>query len=83
VSTAVEDESMDIREMPMFNLVGDRQWKDTVVKMCLCGCDQFWMLTRFEDDGNIGGYFLDMFCAQCGAWYKAPIPPKDDDLVTS
>lgn len=83
MSTAVEDheqEPLDIRAMPIDNQTGDQTWKDTVVKQCICGCDQFWVLTKFDDDGSIGGYFLDIICAMCGSWYKAPTP-EDDNLV--
>lgn len=67
-------EVKDIREMPIDNLTGDRTWKDTVATQCICGCAQFWVLTKFDEDGSVGAYFLDMICAMCGAWFKSPTP---------
>lgn len=64
----------DIRSMPINNATSERIWKDTIVRQCICGCDQFWVLTKFEDDGEIAGYFTDALCAMCNAWVKVPTP---------
>lgn len=42
--------------------------------MCPCGCEIWNLKTIFDDDGEIGMYFLDMECAECGTLATAPTP---------
>jgi len=50
--------------------------------VCPCGCEIWNLKTIFDDDGEIGMYFLDMECAECGTLATAPMPEgteiKDD-----
>lgn len=44
-----------------------------VSHVCFCGCFVFNLRVSF-DDYEIGMYFLDMTCAECGASHRAPTP---------
>ena len=44
---------------------------------CLCGCDQFAAIVKF-DEGKIGFYFLDVRCASCHAYLIAPTEVDDE-----
>ncbi len=81
MSVAIEDEQkepLDIRAMPIGNETGDQTWKDTIVRQCICGSNQFWVLTSFDDDGTVGGYFTDAICGFCGSWVKVPTEIDND-----
>ena len=41
------------------------------IHQCICGCDLFHVLMRFEDK-KPAFYFTEMLCASCGALAKAP-----------
>jgi hypothetical protein len=54
-------ESMDIRGMP--------------TTICPCGSMVWNLKAIFEQDtGNIGMYFMDMECSECGTLATAPTP---------
>lgn len=38
---------------------------------CLCGCDLFHIMARFES-GQVAQYFTDAVCTACGSWLVAP-----------
>jgi hypothetical protein len=63
-------ESMDIRGNP--------------TRVCPCSSDTWNVKVKFDEDGDIGMYFLDMECASCGTLATAPTPIdgeiEDDDL---
>jgi hypothetical protein len=41
----------------------------------LCDCGSFvWLVKASFDDYEISSYFLDMECASCGSYAKAPTP---------
>ena len=48
--------------------------RGTSTKSCPCGCDIWNLKVIFDDDGEIGMYFLDMECAECGTLATAPTP---------
>ncbi len=48
--------------------------RGTPTKSCPCGCDIWNLKVIFDDDGEIGMYFLDMECAECGTLATAPTP---------
>lgn len=52
--------SMDLRGKP--------------TKVCVCGCDVWKLLVKWDDDDTIGMYFLDMECLECGSKATAPTP---------
>lgn len=75
MSVAVEDENEDIRSKPVLNMVGPRDWKDTILTECLCGSGLFYVLACFDPDlGEISGYYTDAICYGCGGWVKVPTP---------
>jgi hypothetical protein len=43
-------------------------------KVCPCGSEIWNLKVTFDDDGEIGMYFLDMECAECGTLATAPTP---------
>lgn len=48
--------------------------RGTPTSTCPCGCDIWNLKVIFDDDGEIGMYFLDMECADCGTLATAPTP---------
>ena len=70
VSTSVDD----IRSKPIDNLNGDRTWKDTVVRECICGSGLFYILACFSEEGEISGYYTEAICYGCNGWVKVPTP---------
>ena len=79
MSTAIEDDSEDIRSKPVLNLVGDRTWKDTIVTECICGSGLFYILACFDPvDKEVSGYYTEAVCYGCGAWVKVPTPIDND-----
>lgn len=42
--------------------------------VCPCGSEIWNLKTMFDRDGEIGMYFLDMECAECGTLATAPTP---------
>jgi hypothetical protein len=59
------DNAMDLRGAP--------------THVCACGCNIFNVKVIFEDY-EIGTYFLDMECANCGSWATAPTPVDREGL---
>ena len=59
------DHAMDLRGAP--------------THVCPCGCNIFNVKVIF-DDYEIGTYFLDMECAQCGSLATAPTPVDREGL---
>jgi hypothetical protein len=59
------DHAMDVRGAP--------------THVCPCGCNIFNVKVIFEDY-EIGTYFLDMECAQCGSLATAPTPVDREGL---
>ena len=48
--------------------------RGTATTVCPCGSEIWNLKTTFDDDGEIGMYFLDMECAECGTLATAPTP---------
>jgi hypothetical protein len=42
------------------------------IRVCPCGSDLWNVKCKFDDDGEIGIYFLDMRCALCDSLAVAP-----------
>jgi hypothetical protein len=57
---------------PDYTQAMDIRGEPTLV--CPCGCEIWNLKTMFDDDGEIGMYFLDMECAECGTLATAPTP---------
>lgn len=74
MSTSVDDDGEDIRSKPVLNLTGDRTWKNTIVRECICGSGLFYILACFSDEGEISGYYTEAICYGCGGWVKVPTP---------
>jgi len=49
------------------------------VRVCPCGSEIWNVKCRFDADGNIGLYFLDMRCALCDSLAVAPTPESEDN----
>lgn len=65
-------EEKDVREHGIVPN-GPRDFKDTVVEECLCGCNLFYVIAVFSE-GDLAGYYTDAVCYDCGAWVKVPTP---------
>lgn len=59
------DHAMDLRGAP--------------THVCPCGCN-IWNVKVIFDDYEIGTYFLDMECANCGSLATAPTPVDREGL---
>lgn len=44
------------------------------LRICPCGSDLWSVKCKFDTDGEIGIYFLDMNCALCDSKAVAPMP---------
>ena len=44
------------------------------IRICPCGSDLWNVKCKFDDDGELGIYFLDMRCALCDSLAVAPMP---------
>jgi len=65
---------------PDYTQAMDIRGKPTAV--CPGGCEIWKVKCKFDDDGEIDMYFLDMECAECGTLATAPTPvdlETDDD----
>ena len=54
------------------------------ITICPCGSELWNVKCKFDEDGEIGMYFLDMRCALCDSLATAPVPiwdgeDEDDD----
>ncbi len=77
-----EGEEEDMEEM--INLRPDNynnsmDLRGTPTHVCPCGCNIFNVKVIF-DDYEIGTYFLDMECANCGSLATAPTPIDREGL---
>lgn len=75
----MEDESIPITDLrPDYTSAMDVRGEATTV--CPCGCEIWNLKVVFDQDTNqIGLYFRDMECAQCGTLATAPIPIEEED----
>jgi hypothetical protein len=48
------------------------------IRICPCGSDLWDVKCKFDYDGELGIYFLDMRCALCSSIAVAPIPKLGD-----
>jgi len=48
------------------------------ISVCPCGSDLWNVKCKFDDDGELGIYFLDMRCALCDSLAVAPMPKLDN-----
>ena len=51
----------------------DLRDKDRPLHVCICG-SMLWKVQAMFEDGEISLYMLDMECAICGTYAKAPTP---------
>lgn len=53
--------------------------RGTPTAVCPCGCEIWNLKVIFDrEDGNIGLYFMDMECINCGTLATAPTPEDYD-----
>ena len=75
-----EDEDMeDIINLRPENYDHAMDLRGAPTHVCPCGCNIFNVKVIF-DDYEIGTYFLDMECAQCGSLATAPTPVDREGL---
>lgn len=74
-----EDEMLDINDLKPENYDNAMDLRGTPTHVCPCGCNIFNIKVIFEDY-EIGTYFLDMECAQCGSLATAPTPVDREGL---
>ena len=75
-----EDEDMeDIINLRPENYDHAMDLRGAPTHVCPCGCNIFNVKVIFEDY-EIGTYFLDMECAQCGSLATAPTPVDREGL---
>ena len=73
LDTKVTNLAKHVTEMkPDYSQAMDIRGEPTTV--CPCGSEIWNLKTMFDDDGEIGMYFLDMECAECGTLATAPTP---------
>ena len=48
------------------------------IRVCPCGSDLWEVKCKFDYDGELGIYFLDMRCALCNSLAVAPMPRLDN-----
>ena len=63
----------DMKDMKIINYDNAMDLRGTPTHVCPCGC-VIWDLKVIFDDFEIGTYFLDMECANCGSLATAPTP---------
>lgn len=68
-----EDDMEDITNLRPDNYDNSMDLRGTPTHVCACGCNIFNVKVIF-DDYEIGTYFLDMECANCGSLATAPTP---------
>lgn len=52
---------------------GNLEHADEVAHICHCG-SFVWNIKASFEDYELATYFLDMECALCGSYYRAPCP---------
>jgi hypothetical protein len=65
---------------PDYSQAMDIRDKGNPARVCPCGSNIWNVKCIFDDDGDIGMYFLDMECAQCGTLAYAPTPIDTEDI---
>lgn len=76
----IEDEDVeDIVNLRPENYDNAMDLRGAPTHVCPCGCNIFNVKVIF-DDYEIGTYFLDMECAQCGSLATAPTPVDREGL---
>ena len=74
-----EDDMEDITNLRPDNYDNSMDLRGTPTHVCACGCNIFNVKVIF-DDYEIGTYFLDMECANCGSLATAPTPMYREGL---
>lgn len=74
-----EDDIEDITNLRPDNYDNSMDLRGTPTHVCACGCNIFNVKVIF-DDYEIGTYFLDMECANCGSLATAPTPMDREGL---
>lgn len=75
-----EDEDVDeIINLRPDNYDNSMDLRGTPTHVCPCGCNIFNVKVIF-DDYEVGTYFLDMECANCGSLATAPTPMDREGL---
>jgi hypothetical protein len=74
-----EDDMEDITNLRPDNYENSMDLRGTPTHVCPCGCNIFNVKVIF-DDYEIGTYFLDMECANCGSLATAPTPMDSEGL---
>jgi hypothetical protein len=74
-----EDDMEDITNLRPDNYENSMDLRGTPTHVCPCGCNIFNVKVIF-DDYEIGTYFLDMECANCGSLATAPTPMDREGL---
>lgn len=74
-----EDDMEDITNLRPDNYNNSMDLRGTPTHVCACGCNIFNVKVIF-DDYEIGTYFLDMECANCGSLATAPTPMDREGL---
>jgi hypothetical protein len=49
------------------------------ISVCPCGSELWNLKVKFDDEGEVGMYFLDMRCALCDSLATAPTPSDAED----
>lgn len=68
-----EEEVKDIINLRPENYDHAMDLRGTPTHVCPCGCN-IWNVKVIFNNFEIGTYFLDMECAQCGSLATAPTP---------
>jgi len=74
-----EDDMEDIVNLRPENYDHAMDLRGAPTHVCPCGCNIFNVKVIF-DDYEIGTYFLDMECANCGSLATAPTPVDREGL---
>jgi hypothetical protein len=74
-----EDDMEDIANLKPDNYENSMDLRGTPTHVCPCGCNIFNVKVIFNDY-EIGTYFLDMECANCGSLATAPTPMDREGL---
>jgi hypothetical protein len=69
----IEHVSKEIQELNPKDYGNAMDLRGTPTHVCPCGCN-VWNVKVTFDDFEIGSYFLDMECANCGSLATAPTP---------
>jgi hypothetical protein len=64
-SDTLKQTAMDLRGKP--------------ITVCICGSEVWNLQVKWDDDGTIGMYFMNMWCPLCDTVATAPIPKDAQD----